>query len=57
MSGDRHILAQDNSLVVTDLRKADEGTYTATDDKGRIVAEYVLMVEISKLFVETFMNI
>ena len=48
VSGDRHILAQDNSLIVTDLRKMDEGLYTATDQHGRTVAEYSLGVEISK---------
>lgn len=46
---DRHILAHDNSLIVTDLRQSDEGLYTATDSLGRTVAQYSLVVETSKV--------
>ncbi|KAK0054673.1 semaphorin-2A [Biomphalaria pfeifferi] len=52
VSGDRHILAQDNSLIVTDLRVSDEGSYTAVDNKGRTVASYTLVVETSKEQIE-----
>ena len=41
----RHILAQDNSLVITDLTKADEGVYEALDDQKRTVAKYHLSIE------------
>ncbi|CAL1530923.1 unnamed protein product [Lymnaea stagnalis] len=49
---DRHILALDNSLIITDLRKADEGVYVAVDNNGRTVAEYALVVETSKEQIE-----
>ncbi|BFZ02375.1 hypothetical protein BsWGS_05414 [Bradybaena similaris] len=52
VNDDRHILAQDNSLIVTDLRKSDEGLYTATDKLGRTVAEYSLIIETSKEQIE-----
>ncbi|XP_005092387.1 semaphorin-2A [Aplysia californica] len=52
VSSDRHILAQDNSLIVTDLRKSDEGLYSAVDQLGRTVAEYSLAVETSKEQIE-----
>lgn len=52
VNDDRHILAQDNSLIVTDLRKSDEGLYTATDKLGRTVAEYSLIIETSKVACE-----
>ena len=48
LRGDRHTLAQDNSLIITDIRKPDEGVYTATDSKNRVVAQYTLKVDISK---------
>ncbi|XP_059149831.1 semaphorin-2A-like [Physella acuta] len=52
VSGDRHILAQDNSLIITDLRKSDEGTYVASDSLRRTVAEYTLAIETSKEQIE-----
>ncbi|BFY97577.1 hypothetical protein BsWGS_00617 [Bradybaena similaris] len=52
VSDDRHILAQDNSLIITDLRQTDEGQYTAADSLGRTVAEYSLAVETSKEQIE-----
>ena len=48
VTGDRHILAQDNSLIVTDLRKADEGVYEAVDEQKRTVGKYLLSIETSK---------
>ncbi|GFO38050.1 semaphorin-2a [Plakobranchus ocellatus] len=52
IQGDRHILAQDNSLIITDIRQPDEGRYTAKDNRGRIVAEYSLVVETNKEQIE-----
>ena len=48
INDDRHILAQDNSLIITDLRKTDEGVYQAVDDQKRTVAKYLLSIETSK---------
>ena len=48
ISDDRHILAQDNSLIITDLRKSDEGVYEAIDEQKRTVAKYLLSIETSK---------
>ena len=48
ISDDRHILAQDNSLIITDLRKSDEGVYEAVDEQKRTVAKYLLSIETSK---------
>lgn len=50
--GDRHILAQDNSLIITDIRSQDEGQYIARDSKGRVVADYTLTVETNKEQIE-----
>ncbi|GFS22382.1 semaphorin-2A [Elysia marginata] len=50
--GDRHILAQDNSLIITDIRSADEGHYEAKDSNGRVVADYSLIVETNKEQIE-----
>ncbi|KAK3783259.1 hypothetical protein RRG08_047714 [Elysia crispata] len=50
--GDRHILAQDNSLIITDIRKQDEGNYLARDNNNRKVAEYTLVVETNKEQIE-----
>lgn len=52
ISDDRHILAQDNSLIVTDLRKSDEGVYEAVDDQKRTVAKYLLTIETTKEQIE-----
>ncbi|KAL8624926.1 hypothetical protein ACOMHN_016222 [Nucella lapillus] len=52
MSDDRHILAQDNSLIITDLRKSDEGVYEAMDYKKRTVAKYLLSIETTKEQIE-----
>ena len=48
VNDDRHILAQDNSLIITDLRKPDEGVYEAVDEQKRTVAKYLLSIETSK---------
>ncbi|KAL8604481.1 hypothetical protein ACOMHN_042309 [Nucella lapillus] len=52
VSDDRHILAQDNSLVITDVRKADAGIYEAIDEQKRTVAKYLLSIETTKEQIE-----
>ncbi|XP_076465872.1 semaphorin-2A-like [Babylonia areolata] len=52
VSDERHILAQDNSLIITDLRKSDEGVYVALDRKKRTVAKYLLSIETTKEQIE-----
>lgn len=47
IADDRHILAQAGSLIITELRKADEGVYEATDEQRRTVAKYLLSIETS----------
>lgn len=52
VSDARHILAQDNSLIITDLQKSDEGEYVAEDQKKRTVAKYLLSIETTKEQIE-----
>lgn len=52
VADERHILAQDNSLIITDLRKVDEGVYEAWDERKRTVAKYLLSIETTKEQIE-----
>ncbi|KAK6188942.1 hypothetical protein SNE40_005016 [Patella caerulea] len=52
LSSPRHIIAQDNSLIIPELMQSDQGTYKAIDDQDRLVAEYSVMVDTSKEDIE-----